>query len=127
VAYFPDGIGSVPSPDRSRLLYRDAHGTRTFGSHGIETTLVPGFGTVITFALARTVDMSETFSLILPPIMPPRAIGSPVSFRAFAVKTLQRARLHPSGEPQLEEYTVTALTGQAVSERLPLDTGRRGN
>jgi hypothetical protein len=105
VAYFPDGIGSVPSADASRLLYRDVHGTRTFGSDEIQQTFAPGFGTVITVVLARSGDTDETFSLVLPPIRPARAIGLCVPLRAIALKTLQ-------GEPHRQQYTVTTLNGE---------------
>ena len=105
VAYFPDGIGSVPSANASRLLYRDGHGTRTFGPDEIEPTFAPGFGTVITVVLARSDSMGETFSLVLPPIEAPRATGLCVPLRAVAIKSLQE-------EPDRQDYTVATLTGE---------------
>ena len=76
---------------------------------------VPGFGTVITVLLDRAADMSETFSLILPSVDPPQAIGLPAPLRTFAVTTLHRTGVRPVGEPQSEAYAVMRLTGQALS------------
>jgi hypothetical protein len=115
VGYFPDGLESVPCPDAGRLLYRDAFGMRTFGPSEVDTIAVPGFGTVVTVLLDRGADVSETFSLILPSVEPPQAIGLPASLRTFAVTTVHRAGVAPVGEPQHEVQAVTRLTGQALS------------
>jgi hypothetical protein len=115
VGYFPDGLDSVPCADGARLLYRDAYGMRTFGPSEIDAIAVPGFGTVITVLLDRAADTSETFSLILPSVDPPQAIGPPASLRTFAVTTVHRTGVRPVGEPQSEASAVMRLTGQALS------------
>ena len=119
VAYFPDGLGSCPVADGARLIYRDARGTRTFGSSEIDTAEAPGFGTVVTVVLNRALDTDETFSLILPSIEPFQVTGLPVSLRTFAVTTMHRSGVNAVGHRQREMYSLTTLTGQAFGGIVP--------
>lgn len=120
VGYFPDGFESVSRSRAARLLYRDAYGMRTYGPGEIETTEVPGVGTIITVQLTRTLDLVETFSLILPAVEAPKVIGLPASLRTLAVRTVRHIGARPAEEPQREMYAVKVLTGHALSEATSL-------
>jgi hypothetical protein len=115
VGYFPDGLESVPRARAARFLYRDRFGLRTYGPTETETTEVPGVGTVVTVVLSRTVDLVETFSLILPAVEAPKVVGLPASLRTLAVRTVRHAGPDPA-EQQRQMYAVTMLTGHLLSE-----------
>jgi hypothetical protein len=116
VGYFPNGFESARGTRSARLMYRDAHGMRTYGPKEIETTEVPGVGTVVTVLLSRTVDLVESLSLILPAVESSHVVGLPASLRTLAVRTVRHEGGHPTGAPQRQMYAVTALTGHALSE-----------
>ena len=123
VGYFPDDFESASHSRAARLLYRDAYGMRTYGPGEIEATEVPGIGTIITVLLNRTLDLVETFSLILPTVEAPKVIGLPASLRTLAVRTVRHAGARPADEPQLQMYAVKVLTGHALSKATcPMET-----
>ena len=114
VGYFPDGFESVLRTRAPRLLYRDGYGMRTYGPAEIETTEVPGVGTVITVQLSRTLDLVETFSVILPAVEAPEVVGLPASLRVVAVRTVRHVGTHLPEAPQRQTYAVKVLTGHAL-------------
>lgn len=120
VGYFADGLESVPHTRAARLLYRDGYGMRTYGPAEIETTEVPGVGTVITVLLSRTLDLVETFSVILPAVEAPKVIGLPASLRVVAVRTVRHVGTHPPEAHQRQTYAVKVLTGHALSSAVDL-------
>jgi hypothetical protein len=118
VAYSPEGWGP-PRLDEGPLIltYQDAGRTQAFYSNRVQTTEVPALGTIVSVTLAGELLLGNTtFSLLIPTVVLPEGDNS-VAITTDAITTFHRLFI---SVPQREVYTVTELTGTAVSGPLPL-------
>ena len=120
VSYYPEGFGPViEGRGRLRLVYQDAHQSRSFYDGDVRTVEVVDLGTVVSVTLVMTVDIgSTTFSLLVPNVQLPEQQSS-VFIHTEGITTLHRVFVALIGHPQSETYTVTALSGTAAVGPLP--------
>lgn len=118
VAYSPEGWGPLVLDQGPLILaYHDANQSKGFRRDAVQTTEVAALGTIVTVTLGAEEPIgSTTFSLLIPAVLLPQGENS-VPIGTDAITTFHR-QFPPV--PQREYYTVTELTGTAVSGPLPL-------
>jgi hypothetical protein len=121
VSYYPDGFGPIIEGRGSlRLVYQDAHQSKSFYETDLRIVAVADLGTVVSVTLVMEVDTgSTTFSLLVPDIQLPEQQNS-IYIHTEGITTVHRLFVALIGHPQSETYTVTAMCGTAAVGPLPL-------
>lgn len=122
VSYYPEGSGPpVQGRGRLRVTYQDHSRSLAFYDDDVRTVEVADLGTIVSVTLVHTLDTgSTTASLVVPTVVLPAPASSPVAIHTDLITTLHRFFVTAIGHPQREVYSVTALTGTASSDPLPV-------
>jgi len=119
ISYYPGGAGPLTTDGPIILAYRHANQTMTFRQKQTEVVPVAGLGTCVTVTIRPTIDAdSITATLLIPRVV--LAAGQPATVQTELITTLHHGPDSGFGDPQRDDYTVTALTGQASNGPLPL-------
>jgi hypothetical protein len=122
VSYFPEGSGP-PIADKGslRFTYQDSFRSLAFHGDEVRTVEVDDLGTVVSVTIVHTIDTgSTTTSLLVPTVVLPTHPSASVTIHTDLITTIHRFLASAIGHPQHEVYTVTALTGHANANPLPL-------
>jgi hypothetical protein len=117
VSYFPNGEGPILAEHGAvKLVYNG----RPFRADAVRTKTVDDLGTVVSVTIETTVDLGTTsFSLLIPHIQLPAALGSSAAIRTEGITTFHQTFLTGLGHAQRETYKVNRLHGNAVHGPLP--------
>jgi hypothetical protein len=120
VAYFPDGFGPPHTNGPLHFTYRDSVRSLAFYGDEVRLVEVPDLGAVVSVTIVPSVDTgATTFSLVVPVVVVSNASSS-VSIETFGVTTMHYVLVGAIGHPQRDMYAVTALSGVASEQPLPL-------